>query len=70
MTEKEFTSKCITEIIKLKVTNKDFDGFEVSVRKMLTAMNCMSKFEQRTTIDNIFNAINKMGNISKQKSVS
>lgn len=67
---KEYTAKCITEIIKLKVDNKDFDKFEESVRKLLRAMNCMSKHEQRGTINSISGVLSKIGNIQQKKSVS
>ena len=67
--DKEYTAKCITEIIKLKVDNKDFEGFEDSVRKLLRAMNCMSKHEQRTTINSISNVVSKMGNMKQEKAV-
>lgn len=70
MSEKEYTAKCITAIIKLKVDNKDFEGFDDSVRKLLRAMNCMSKHEQRSTINSISSVVSKMGNLKQEKSVS
>ena len=69
LSEKEYTSKCITEIIRLKVDNRDFENFEESLRKLLRAMNCMSKHEQRTTINSISNVVSKMGNIKQEKAV-
>lgn len=69
MTEKTWSAKCINEIINIKIKKNDLDDMNEVIKKLLTYINNMSKYDRGITTDCIFNAVNKIGNLAKKKEV-
>jgi hypothetical protein len=69
MSEKAWSAKCINEIISIKIKKNHLDDMIEVVKKLLTYINNMSKYDRGITIDCIFNAVNKISNLAKKKEV-
>jgi hypothetical protein len=69
MSEKAWSAKCINEIINIKIKKNDLDDMNEVIKKLLAYINNMSKYDRGITIDCIFNAVNKIGNLAKKKEV-
>lgn len=69
MTEKAWSAKCINEIINIKIKKNDLSDMNQVVKKLLTYINSMSKYDRGVTIDCIFNAVNKINDVPKKREV-
>lgn len=69
-TEKNWSAKCINEIITLKVKKQDLADIDQVVSKLLTYINNMSRYDRGITTDCIFSAVSKIGDLEKKKQVA
>lgn len=60
--KKTWTSKCYIEVIKIKIRTNDMNDISTQINQLLLASSNLSKYDQNTTIDTIFECVKDIKN--------